>query len=824
MPLPNRTATARREGSARTREISARSPGLRLLQGTKSSLTSGGRVGLVGPVQGWHGSANPGWMPRIYPQVAAHRPAPALSRRVPMARTKPLGGGGVHEIIAASVSLEQELMEARQLSLVMPEPPRSVPFLNRPDSPIEWPRFAPQPSPPLPPTTVLIPQPPRHERPPPSPPSAARSNVLAAAPASRREPPKAVWLTHRPPPAPTHQGDVRGGTLAYEVAVSKASSPPVQPPLPQPRSPPTDNPPPKPPSTQNSPSPTRPAAKQSSPGKNVGNAFLYGFSVDRTYARQMRQARSANRDRARSLSSDLPQTRRRPPPRCPPASQPPPAAAPAAEPGSSDEDDEEKDEGDAAHRPRPGAMRNAVVPVPPPPAQPLPEPVRDARSPKPMRPSLTGGAPADPAPVPAPEFEIAPQFETDVRKARDEARAREAKLLALAAPPPTAAKPPPLPPKPRIRKIPNDDTGVEILFQDANASDPGSNGAPKHASRTYRSAAIPQFIKFVIHVKTWSMGATLPPEVRAKVQAVKTCNELDSLTVGRHALRLHDVIGLMAHPNKSALSNLTAGFSGAYPDGAQASQVMPTLVVHVPSALNPGYLDSTIEFGPKSMSALHRPQDKPEDARAARPRVIVPLHLSRDHPAKAHSTRNPGPKKLLERIYNMPSRGADFNKRDPMPIEKRIANAANGVEGARPWSHGWLPFAQHAESATQAAAIAGRRGGETLAADGVKGGWRRFLRKDNGEGGKPSLSVDARRVHEPTGEIGGLAVPTQSGAPRTSTLSKATRASRERDSQSHADRSRVSCTSTKQEAVRLRAGRQGRERVGKRLERAIEAS
>jgi hypothetical protein len=74
--------------------------------------------------------------------------------------------------------------------------------------------------------------------------------------------------------------------------------------------------------------------------------------------------------------------------------------------------------------------------------------------------------------------------------------------------------------------------------------------------------------------------------------------------------------------------------------------------------------------------------------------------------------------------------------------------------GHRPWTHGWLPFPLHAESATQAAVDAAKRAMRS----GAKGGWRRMLRKENGYRGKPVTKVDERLIIDPDGEIAGTAV------------------------------------------------------------------
>ena len=112
--------------------------------------------------------------------------------------------------------------------------------------------------------------------------------------------------------------------------------------------------------------------------------------------------------------------------------------------------------------------------------------------------------------------------------------------------------------------------------------------------------------------------------------------------VGRYTLCLNDVIGLRYHPDMAiwrmvearnlggrradgagsgaaatavvatAASSSEAGPApspenhGGWRRGSSASalesDVVPTLIIHVPSHLNPGYQDATVEFCPKTMS------------------------------------------------------------------------------------------------------------------------------------------------------------------------------------------------------------------------------
>ena len=241
------------------------------------------------------------------------------------------------------------------------------------------------------------------------------------------------------------------------------------------------------------------------------------------------------------------------------------------------------------------------------------------------------------------------------------------------------------------------------------------NTPPAGGEATYtRQQVIPQRLHFIIHVKTWSMGTVLPAEVRDKVLTIKTWSETGSLYVGRHTLRLHDVIGLHTHPDKAIWSLTTHAKRRHSLDSADACAdalpnesadpiehaererrmleyqtqqraILPTLVVHVPSNLNPGYQDAMIEFGPKTMSWLHKCPVRAADGGAdTRPRVVVPLHLKRDHPALAQrSKRKPEVPRGLQAA--------------------RQLSASEAVRKSSKWSEGWLPFPYHNSSSREKA-------------------------------------------------------------------------------------------------------------------------
>ena len=560
-----------------------------------------------------------------------------------------------------------------------------------------------------------------------------------------------VSAPRRPPPRPPKSIAIDGGKLAYEVA-AKGSPPPTAPPTPKPPVP----------SPQELPRAASPSSAPRSSGRKKSIGFLNGAVIDERHRERLVNANNKGSagiggGRRRSQVGDVGraqlQQRRPPPPPPPPPGQVPDLITPSP-----------------PLTPGPGEVVVAVQP----PATALPEPLAQAPS-RPSRPARAGGAPEDTTPAPAPEFDPPPPLEVQPSTLTPPPPPPVVDSVLPEPPPaPTAPKPPP---KPRMRKLPNDDTGVEIIFQDASAMDPGSNTQPHDANRTYRSAAIPPNLSFIVHLKTWRMATSLSADVRSKVQVITTLHELDSLTVARYSLRLNDVIGLRTHPVSAVVRKLTAGRSGSYPGANHATEVLPTLVVHVPSQLNPGYLDAMIEFSPKTASSQHRPQDKPEDREAARPRIIVPLHLARDHPAKVLSVRNPGPKKLLARLAQMPARGTENEdsprRTDGIPIEQRAAGAAAELDTARArsWTQGWLPFPLHDQSVEQSAAAAQRQARMLKDQDGVRGGWRRFLRKDNGEGGEPVSSVDERPILEPSGVVGGLAGPPSPPPPSSSPAS-----------------------------------------------------
>lgn len=158
---------------------------------------------------------------------------------------------------------------------------------------------------------------------------------------------------------------------------------------------------------------------------------------------------------------------------------------------------------------------------------------------------------------------------------------------------------------------------------------------------------LPAHIHFVVHLASWRMETHHEPELRQKVITVNVTpgGDADAHTLARGRLNLHDVIGLHASPlgaiwrladkaTGSAFTTTPKFASGrpslGSPAGARSPQVMPTLVVHVPSNLNPSFHDARIAFGARTMSWLHELLHA-VDGRALEtsrgPRVIVPLHM-----------------------------------------------------------------------------------------------------------------------------------------------------------------------------------------------------
>ena len=316
--------------------------------------------------------------------------------------------------------------------------------------------------------------------------------------------------------------------------------------------------------------------------------------------------------------------------------------------------------------------------------------------------------------------------------------------------------PPPPPKRQAIRSIPNDETGIEIIFQDADAMDPALNKPPNEEGRHLRHEVLPTHIHFIVRLKTVTVDGPTPAAMRSKVQTVKTFSQMESLTIARYSLRLNDVIGLRKLPDKAIWRLMAYGQKPDFvedPDGSV--EVVPTFVVHVPSHLNPGYQDRQIEFNPRSGSWLHHPHDhtlNTADGSITRPRVIVPLHLARDHPAKGHSTRHPGPHPRPPPHLSPREKGPREQVASVESAESHVAfiteAASSDAFHHRSWTDGWLPFSMHDQTARQAAVSAARR----QASSGTEG-WRTLFRKERQAEGEPKLVVDHRLIHEAEDEL-----------------------------------------------------------------------
>lgn len=253
----------------------------------------------------------------------------------------------------------------------------------------------------------------------------------------------------------------------------------------------------------------------------------------------------------------------------------------------------------------------------------------------------------------------------------------------------------------RRRPPPPDEDLIEIIFQDATAADRSLNTPPSDPLKAYRRhLALPPRIRFICHVKTWEMGTVLPVEMRRNVRSLPTFTEVGTLNVGRFKLKASDVIGLGAHP-------------GGAIEGA--GKIAPTLVVHVPSGLNPGYSDARVEFGPKTNSWMHQPARSVgvSGRRSSLPRVIVPLHLESSHPAKALTAGRHQTHRTSARAGGATSTRelgvSRAGEEQAMDSQGRVVHAEKGGRvicaaeqqktcNKRPssqWTEGWLPFPYH---------------------------------------------------------------------------------------------------------------------------------
>ena len=160
---------------------------------------------------------------------------------------------------------------------------------------------------------------------------------------------------------------------------------------------------------------------------------------------------------------------------------------------------------------------------------------------------------------------------------------------------------------------------------------------------------LPEYIHFVVHLASWRMELHHELELRQKVCTVKAAMAglpgADACTFAIGRLNLHDVIGLHASPASKIWSLADTAKGSAFattpkvesgrpalgsPRDARPIPMMPTLVVHVPSNLNPHFHDARICFGARTMSWLHQLMSHVDGRQLdglKGPRVIVPLHL-----------------------------------------------------------------------------------------------------------------------------------------------------------------------------------------------------
>jgi hypothetical protein len=208
-----------------------------------------------------------------------------------------------------------------------------------------------------------------------------------------------------------------------------------------------------------------------------------------------------------------------------------------------------------AHRPPPPPRTARKKPPPPPPEPsrfalpPAPEPPPDESEPpdplpplppqpsKPVRPRYSVvGKQSDALPVPAPPADP-PAPAEDPRPlhwaAAAEAKAKQASKPTSKPPPEPLAPPPPKPPPAkRVRAMLADETGVEILFRDMDAMNPALNTPPNESVRRKRDATLPTHLHFIVAVKTWRMGTTLPAAIvrrrHARTRSVHAAARFDA--------------------------------------------------------------------------------------------------------------------------------------------------------------------------------------------------------------------------------------------------------------------------------------------------------
>ena len=218
---------------------------------------------------------------------------------------------------------------------------------------------------------------------------------------------------------------------------------------------------------------------------------------------------------------------------------------------------------------------------------------------------------------------------------------------------------------------------------------------------------LPKYIHFVVHLASWRMELQHEAELRQKVCTVKAAIAglpgTDECTFAIGRLNLHDVIGLHASPASKLWQLADTAKGSAFtttpklesgrpalgsPRGARPVQIMPTLVVHVPSNLNPAFHDARISFGARTMSWLHQLMSHFDGRQLdglKGPRVIVPLHFQVN--PKLTSTHH-------------------YHHRAAPTITSALASPRRAHTLAEPpsppqWSEGELAFPQHGATARE---------------------------------------------------------------------------------------------------------------------------
>jgi hypothetical protein len=248
------------------------------------------------------------------------------------------------------------------------------------------------------------------------------------------------------------------------------------------------------------------------------------------------------------------------------------------------------------------------------------------------------------------------------------------------------------------------ETGVQILFQHAHAPDAD---AP---------LPLPSHVHYIVHMSSWRIETPLAAELRQKVCSCRVQPEPNGLTVARGRLNLHDVIGLRSSPDgtlwndaphwqpRKVPSSSGVASGGGSPRSVLTAPVVPSLVVHVPSNLNPAFLDATITFGPRTLNWLHGGHGR---SAARGPRVIVSLHPQPQPrpplspcaglPPTPRATSAPASARAAPVVYRrLPRQWSEVT------TMSALTNATNATTTTiSQWSEGTLPFPMHSETSRE---------------------------------------------------------------------------------------------------------------------------